>query len=425
MKSKIFKFSLAFVLSFFLMTPLAFSKNPYTSPFYPGISGEWIEIDPMEVYPEFQYNGLTPSCAGCPSTINPFLDEVTHYEDKFSFFVKRGPSKNLVVYFQGGGACWDSLNCLYFHTYREEVPSIEMFHDTTGRGIFDHEHPENMFKDWNFVYIPYCTGDIHWGANDMEYQAIDEYSSFLDGDDDSFTIKHRGFVNFQVVLKWIEENFQKPPKIFVTGSSAGSYGAIMGFPYIKEAFPRAHVSVLGDAGNGVVSEGFQSNSLANWGIDINLPHWIPEFETHFTELSMADIYKVIANYYPHSKLGQYTTAWDWNQTFFYAVMLDIDSDDPSPFDWQKPEFWMEEWDGWHDQMLEFAYEAAEAPNYRYYIAPGTTHTIMMSPLFYEEISEGIYFTEWIEAMVGNQGGTRGRGAMPWLNIECNYCYTSD
>jgi hypothetical protein len=72
-------------------------------------------------------------------------------------------------------------------------------------------------------------------------------------------------------------------------------------------------------------------------------------------------------------------------------------------------------------MLEFAYQTAEAPNYRYYIGPGTSHTIMMSPLFYTDVSAGVPFKDWIEAMVGNQGGTKGRGAMPWMNVECVEC----
>ena len=87
------------------------------------------------------------------------------------------------------------------------------------------------------------------------------------------TIKHRGFVNFQVVLRWVEDNFSWPQKIFVTGSSAGSYGAIMAFPYIKEAFPWSKAYVLGDAGNGVTGGTFQTESIDNW--DIQMPQWIP------------------------------------------------------------------------------------------------------------------------------------------------------
>jgi hypothetical protein len=31
-------------------------------------------------------------------------------------------------------------------------------------GIFDATSAENPFKDWNMVYVPYCTGDVHFGT---------------------------------------------------------------------------------------------------------------------------------------------------------------------------------------------------------------------------------------------------------------------
>jgi hypothetical protein len=94
-----------------------------------------------------------------------------------------------------------------------------------GRGIFDQTRKDNPFKDWGYVYIPYCTGDLFWGANDQDY---------LVGFDPATgpvyqTIKHRGFVNFQAVLNYLENNTNYPGKIFVTGSSAGSYGATLAF----------------------------------------------------------------------------------------------------------------------------------------------------------------------------------------------------
>ena len=33
----------------------------------------------------------------------------------------------------------------------------------TGRGIYDDTDPRNPFGDWYHVFIPYCTGDLHWG----------------------------------------------------------------------------------------------------------------------------------------------------------------------------------------------------------------------------------------------------------------------
>ena len=123
---------------------------------------------------------------------------------------------------------------------------------------------------------------------------------------------------------------------------------------------------------------------------------------------------MIAAYYPHRKIGQYTTAWDATQAFFYNVMLNI----YNPANWNNfPPVWCE----WHQQMIEYADLAAQAPNYRYYIGAGTDHTIMGYDKFYEEDSAGVLFVDWINAMVGNQGGTHGHGGIPWKNVECIDC----
>ena len=278
-------------------------------------------------------------------------------------------------------------------------------------GIFDAKNPDNPFKDWYFVYIPYCTGDIHWGASDVDYV---DFLDFLPTD--SWTIRHRGFVNFKLVMQWVEENFQMPFRIFVTGSSAGGYGAIMGFPTIKEAYPDSQVYVLGDAANGIVGEDFQEDSIFNW--DIQVPTWIPGFEAGYTpDMEISDVYLNIADYYTDSKLGQFTTAWDWNQTFFYYVMLNIDD----PGSWETG--WPAEWCSWNSKMLDYAYETADgAPNYRYYIAAGDYHTIMMSPEFYTEDSAGVSFAKWVKMMVNNPLNPHwGSPGGKWQNVECTDC----
>ncbi len=378
-----------------LIAPSSFAAEKGKHKFLPDIPKTWTQISPDDVAPGFKYDGLEPSCAACPGC-----------DPQYSFFVKGGKTNNLVVYFQGGGACWDSMNCLYFPTYSREVPSLAKFDNTTGMGIFDAKNPDNPFKDWYFVYIPYCTGDIHWGANDFTYP----YGT------GSWTIRHRGFVNFKLVMQWVEENFQMPFRIFVTGSSAGGYGAIMGFPTIKEAYPDSQVYVLGDAANGIVGEDFQEDSIFNW--DIQVPTWIPGFEAGYTpDMEISDVYLNIADYYTDSKLGQFTTAWDWNQTFFYYVMLNIDD----PGSWETG--WPAEWCSWNSKMLDYAYETADgAPNYRYYIAAGDYHTIMMSPEFYTEDSAGVSFAKWVKMMVNNPLNPHwGSPGGKWQNVECTDC----
>jgi len=369
--------------------------------FVPNLPQVWTEIDPAVVYPDFEYNGLKPGCAACPGC-NP----------EYSFFVKGGTKDNIVVYFEGGGACWDSMNCLYAPTYTQEVNMTADDLNNYTDGISDTDNPDNPFNGWYFVFIPYCTGDIHWGATDTVYQ---DYLGLIPGVD-SWTIHHRGFVNFQVVMKWIKDNFMWPRKIFVTGSSGGGYGAIMGFPYIKQAFPFSRVYALGDAANGVIGQDFQKGSIFNWNIQI--PTWIPGFENGYTpDITMEDVYVDIAHYYPLSKFAQFSTAWDWNQTFFYYVMLDL----YNPGNWQTG--WPSVWCDWHNQMYTYVHETADqAPNYRYYISAGQYHTIMGSPQFYSEDSAGELYSDWVRAMVRNPFGLFGGFLQgKWKNLECEDC----
>lgn len=126
------------------------------------------------------------------------------------------------------------MNCLYAPTYTQEVNVTADDLNNYTNGILDTDNPNNPFNGWYYVFIPYCIGDIHWGAEDTVYQDYLDQIPCVD----SWTIHHRGFVNFQVVLlKWVTDNFLWPRKIFVTGNSAGGYDAIMAFPYIKQAFP--------------------------------------------------------------------------------------------------------------------------------------------------------------------------------------------
>lgn len=389
--------SVMIVLFALLIVSFSFAGGPRSRPFIPAIPQTWTQIIPDPT--EYMGRELTPTCIGLPGT-----------SAEFSFFAKGGPANNLVVFFDGGGACWESMNTIYNPTCSLEVD--ETVDDLAAAGgIFDTDNPANPFKDWSFVAIPYCTGDLHWGSNDHDYP---DYLDRYDGVE-SIPAHHRGFDNFLVVLKWITENFRRPHKIFVTGSSAGSYGALLGFPYIQDAYPKSKASLLGDAGNGVVSDDFQNFHINNWDIQGNLPTWIPGFDRPISAYDIDEMYKMIAKYYPHRKVAQYTTAWDWNQTFFYHVMLNIDD----PLEWDN---WPLVWYEWHYQMVDYAYSAAEALNYRYYIGAGSDHTIMGDDKFYEEDSAGIPYVDWIDAMVRNQGGTRGHGGMPWVNAECEDCY---
>ncbi len=353
---KILKICIIF-LSFLLTVSIALAGS---------LPDEWTEINPVG----FEFNGLTPACSDAPGTT----------DDEFSFFVKGGKKNNIVVFFQGGGACWDYMNCVAAPTYtQEQTEVLEQFSDDMeGYGLFDQTEKNNPFKDWGFVYIPYCTGDLFWGANDANYYGT--------------TIKHRGFVNFQAVLNYLENNTNYPGKVFVTGSSAGSYGATLAFPYIKQSFKWSNVYLLGDAGAGVLSETFATEGILNW--NVQMPEWIFP-DGYDPSLTMPVLYNAIATEYPLSRLAQYTTAFDGTQIFFYNVMLNIN--DPSEWYNITPQVA----GTWHYTMKNYAqYTAATSSNYRYYIGAGQVHTIMMSPKFYtEDTAGGEPFVDWVSHMI--------------------------
>ena len=376
----------AFICISLLFVCYAYAGEPKAKPFLPDIPQAWTKITPGPT--SFMGRDLNPTCSGYPGT-NP----------TYSFFVKGGIVDNLVVYFQGGGACWNWLTCLPYLPSQIYTPDVTDADNPalSPSGIFDLDNPNNPFKDWSFVFIPYCTGDIHLGSKDATY-----YYPYSPGQ--PWTIHHRGFDNFLVVLEWITENFKKPHEIFVTGSSAGSYGAMGGFPWIKEAYPKSKVSVLGDAGMGVTPPQFNTRVIWN----SQLPPWI--FGENPPTIPNREIWKAIAEYYPHSKLAEFTNAWDMTQIFFYDFILQT---------LVLPH--VGSCASWNDQMLAGVDDKQEAPNYRSYVAAGTIHTILGRPEVYTENSANVPFLDWLSAMVDNQGGTHGHGGIPWENVECIEC----
>ena len=68
--------------------------------------------------------------------------------------------------------------------------------------------------DFNMVYVPYCTGDVHTGNN------VIVYDDPL-GEQASVTFHHAGHDNMQKVISWVDGQFTHVPRMLVTGCSAG------------------------------------------------------------------------------------------------------------------------------------------------------------------------------------------------------------
>lgn len=359
----------------FLLAALALSScgatvatttvQPVAAPLAVAPSG-WVELTPRPI--EIDGHTITPTCSHAPGA-----------DPAFSFWVKRGSADGLVIFFDGGGACWDDVTCagprLAHHTndddgfYKAEL--IPADDPNTMTGIFDLTNPRNPVRDWSFVFVPYCTGDVHSGSNTAHYTDPDTGAPF--------TIEHRGADNFRVVLEWMRANFRAPGEILVTGSSAGAYGAATHFARIRSAFPGGRAVMLGDAGQGVTTPDFLSRRNGNW--NYQLPESV--FGEDAALRSDDDIVGALAAHFPADRFAQYTTAHDITQSGFYALMGAENA-----------------CTAWTQQMNTALTRRQAQPNFRSYLAAGQSHTILRTPLFYAEQSGGTPFAEWMGALLG-------------------------
>lgn len=318
-----------------------------------------------------------PPTAGEMVTVEPGGETICSRGTPYRFFAFGGDAKRLVLDFQGGGACWNELTCSVagsiFAEQASEADDMEEIteHPDLG-GIYKLDDAANPLQGWSLVHIPYCTGDVHWGDATHVYT-------------DDITINHRGHVNVQAVLDWVQDRYPAPDTIFVTGCSAGAYGAIGYASWVAERWPEADVRVLADSGAGIITDTFFADSFPNWNA------W-PTLQTHLEELADADLstltiedlYVATGKQYPNMRIGQYNSAFDKDQTFYYTVMggsLD-----------------------WSPRMKEtVAAIAAATPNFRHYLAPGQIHCIHPYRVFYERESgpsaAPMDYTTWLDEFI--------------------------
>lgn len=340
--------------------------------------------------------------------------------DKYSFYFKPGNEEKLVIFFNGGGACWNHTTCVA--SLNTQIPayiptaSIPENKPQNQDGLFNLRNRDNPYRKWSMLYLPYCTGDIHIGSKDKTYAP--------EGVPDASTIiRHRGFDNFLYARDWIMDRYRysgwqgSPDKILVTGSSAGAYGAALNYPYIKQAFPRTKGYMLADAGNGVITDSFLQNAFnasdASWGADKTLAPWIPGFNTLPTmganNFAVAT-YGLLTSYYPKDRFAQFTTAWDATQVFFYNIMLN-----PNNIQ-QWPNLTPQIFTDWATTASTYSFISASASNYRFNIAPSCHHTVLSSERFYSLNTQGVAFVDWLHGMTSNHRFNWNRR---WDNLSCN------
>jgi hypothetical protein len=308
----------------------------------PPPEGEWIEVLP---------GGDTVCARGTP----------------YRFFVRGGRSDRVIIDFQGGGACWNQATCSIGDAlFSDDTGTLDGFVGAIGAGavagLFDPD-PVTPFSDWTIVHIPYCTGDIHWG------DAFQDYGGGV-------SIEHRGYVNASAALDWVYRRFPDPESVFVTGCSAGAYGAVLHSAYIGQHYPEASMAVLADSGAGIITDDFLLDSLPNWNAEANLPRFIEGLDRPIEELTLPALYTAVGRHFPEHRFAQTATAYDADQIFFYTAMGGDAADWPGLF------------------RTSIAEIEASVDNFRSYIPPGSMHCVTPYPFFSTREVGGQSLSTW-------------------------------
>mmetsp|Transcript_13928 Transcript_13928/g.37017 ORF Transcript_13928/g.37017 Transcript_13928/m.37017 type:complete len:502 (-) Transcript_13928:109-1614(-) len=166
----------------------------------------------------------------------------------YSFQVMLGDPKKLMIYFQGGGACWNEIS--------SAAPLCTTFvHNMGYTGVFDRHNESNPYKTHTIVHINYCSGDAHVGnASSQRFRVQNSEGRWVKA-------KQMGYYNALAGIEWIKEQpwyeHGSLDLLVVMGCSAGSLGAQPWAPTLLREFPAVYQSVVADSYLGIFPEGTQ------------------------------------------------------------------------------------------------------------------------------------------------------------------------
>jgi len=170
---------------------------------------------------------------------------------EYYFYIRKGQSSHLCLFFSGGGMAWNEYTAarpvtgvklaagmpnFYWNNLR---PFTQIMNIRTG--LTDLLNPLNPFRDWNFIVITYATGDLHIGNNDFPYTAENGSSQVL---------HFHGHANFLSVMERAREFFPEPDSLLIAGDSAGAFAVpALADEILEKYYPLcASVTLFSDSG---------------------------------------------------------------------------------------------------------------------------------------------------------------------------------
>ena len=291
-------------------------------------------------------------------------------------------SRNVMIVLEGGGACFDPISCAGTAN-GDGYGQTKLMRDSTGiltRGIFDRSDSGNPVADWSFVYVPYCTGDVHGGTNPRGIGG----RRFL------------GYQNFSWYLSRLAPTFMGHDQVLLAGRSAGGLGTIVNYPQTANAFGCTPVHVLNDAG-GILPDEYMRPCLQTvvreaW----NLSAAVPSDCAHCTcddGGGLVNVLAYAARRYPDRRFAFLSTLHDTTMRQFYGYGYSPRCNFPQAMP-----------AGDYEAGLLAARELTAADtNFNTFLVPGSDHTFTYQTLS-RASAAGTRLDTWLSQMLDGDPG---------------------
>lgn len=220
---------------------------------------------------------------------------------QYKFFVNLSKtSDNLLITLEPGGACWDYDSCSGKTSLgASNVDGITDGHMALYQLVFPflrRTDPDNPVRDWNHVYLPYCTGDVHIGNAVRTY--VDP-----NGKEPDLVFHHAGYPNTLAIIDWLKKRFPKIPRMLVYGCSAGGAGSMATYYFYRKGLSPERSYLLDDSGpafpGSVHSQPLYDQVRTAW----DLGSVLDPLPFGGAKPTVGDVSLLVADQFPDDRLG--------------------------------------------------------------------------------------------------------------------------
>jgi hypothetical protein len=331
---------------------------------------------------EYDCDTNTPPAVGEPITADPmtwtfipFADSRCANGTATGIGININPnSTRLVIYLEGGGACFDTLSCAG-SPQRFGATEFAAYGDALDGGLFDRDDASNPLRDHSFVFVPYCTGDVHGGSTMDGFGGRDQV----------------GYLNMTAFLRRIVPTFPNATDVLLTGRSAGGLGALVNFSQVQEAFDCVPVDAFDDGG-AVLGDEYMRPCLQSlvrglWGFDANVPEDCAQC-TCSDGGGLVNVYPYLARRFPDSRFGLATSMGDATfRTFYgygYSRFCNVPEEMPA--------------EDFAAGLGDVRTLMSDDENFHTFYVPGEQHTFSYQPLSSTQVG-GTSLAAWLTHLV--------------------------